>query len=129
MTTKIEAWVIYAESPGAAPRSADDPLFPWAWKEAIAVLPGDATPAERAAALAVVAQVTHLAGGEREDALQFTDRSSYFYELARQDYFDGLHPYLAISPARNVRNVKAGPGEARDHIAYEVIPASDLRNV
>lgn len=118
----IEAWIIHAESPGAAPRSTDDQSFPWAWDEAIAVLPGDATPAERAAALVVVSQTSHHSDGDRSDILQFRDRKSNAWHLARQDYLDDLHPYLVISPARNVRYVPPGEGEHRGRVEYEVVP-------
>lgn len=125
MSANIEAWVIYAESPGEVPRETDNPLFPWAWGEAMAVLPGDATPSERAAALAVAGQMTHYAGGDRSDALQFMDRESYASGLARQEYLDALHPYLGISPARNVRYSEPEPGEARGRITFDIIPASE----
>jgi len=92
--TDIEAWVIHAESPGSAPRSTDDPTFPWAWGEGIVVLPGDATPAERAAALVAISQTTHLAGDSRSEVISFADRDSHAWFLARQDYLDDSHPYL-----------------------------------
>lgn len=95
--------MIYAGSPGRVPRTTDDPLSSWAWGEAIAVLPGDATPAERSAALAAIFQATHLADGDRGDALQFAERASYFSGQARSGIMDALHPYIQISPARNVR--------------------------
>lgn len=126
MTTNIEAWVIYAESASAQPRETDSSLFPWAWGEAIAVLPGDATPAERAAALAVVSQTTHYVDANREDILQFSDRGSYLFGLASQDYLDANHPYLTIAPAKSIKYVEAKPGESRGHIAFEVIPAAEL---
>lgn len=124
--SEIEAWVIYPVSPGRAPRTTDNPLFPWAWGEAIAVLPGDATPEERAAALAATFQATHLADDDRSDALQLMDRSSYFSGLSRSGIIDGLNPYLQISPARNVRYVAAGKGETRGRILFDVIHADEM---
>lgn len=122
----IEAWVIHADSPGTAPRTTDDATFPWAWGEAIAILPGDATQAERATALAVVSQTAHHSGRDRSDVLGFRHRDTHAWHLAGQDYLDDLHPYLAISPARNLRYVAADAGEARGHIEFDIIPASEL---
>lgn len=117
----IEAWVIYAESPGGAPRATDDPLFPWGWGEAIAVLPPDTPPAARAAALAAVAQTTHFANDDRSDILQFADSRSYLSQQANDEYVDALHPYLAISPARSLRYEPAADGESRGRVMYEKV--------
>ena len=125
MKSPIEAWVIHAESTGSAPRSTDDALFPWAWGEALAVLPGDATPAERAAALAVATQLTHLAGPDRSELTDFADRQSYLWGLAKDEYLSAFHPHLSISAARNVRYATPGPGEHRGRLEFEIVPASE----
>ena len=119
--TDFDAWVIYAESPGKAPRDTDDPLFPWAWGEVIAVLPPDATAAERAAALMAVLQTSHYLSGDRSDLIDFKDRSHHFWNLARDDYLDALHPYLAISKARNLVHVPDGSGDGRGRITFEPV--------
>lgn len=126
MTTNIEAWVIYAESSGSSPRSTDDPLFPWGWGEVIAVLPGDSSPKERAAALAAIVQATLLANGSREDLLQFSNRGSYFESKTQDGYFDALHPYLNVAPARFLRHEPSGEGELRGRWTFEVIPDNEL---
>ncbi|WP_396646222.1 hypothetical protein [Microbacterium sp.] len=126
MSAHIEAWIIRARGTGRAPRATDDPTFPWAWDEAIALLPGDATPAERAAALSAVVQTSHFASGDRSDVEQFVDRLSYFSSQVQGAHVDALHPYLEAIPARNLRYVQASAGEVRGHFDYDVIPASEL---
>lgn len=120
--TDFDAWVIYAESPGQAPRTTDDPLFPWGWNEAIAVLPPETSAEARAAALAAIAQVTHYASGDRDDIRQFADRDSYLSGLAAGHYLDALHPYLTIVRARNLRHSPAGAGETRGRIEFDRVP-------
>lgn len=119
--SNIEAWVIHAEAPGRAPRSTDDPFFQWQRGEAIVVLPADASPQERAAALAAAAQMSHFAD-QRTDVTDFADRDGYFYGKAVDEYFDALHPYLAVSPARNLYYAAPGPGESRGRVLFEIIP-------
>lgn len=123
MSVEIEAWIIRAQGTGSAPRITDDATFPWAWDEVIAVLPGDASVAERRAALSAVVQTAHFASGDRSDIEQFVDRSSYYAGQLDAEYFDALHPYLAVSPARNLRYEEASPGESRGHYTFELIPA------
>jgi hypothetical protein len=123
--TDFDAWVIYAESAGAAPRSTDDPLFPWAWDEVIAVLPPTATPGERAAALMAVLQTSHYQDGDRSDLLDFRDPDHHFWTLARQDYLDPLHPYLVIARARNLGYVPSDSGEGRGRITFDLVPEGE----
>lgn len=125
MTQNFDAWVIYAVSPGRAPRSTDDPLFAWGWGEAMAVLPPGTSADARGAALAAVAQMTHFADGDRSDALQFAKSDSYLSGLSRDLYFDALHPYLTVVRARNLRAVPAGPGETRGRIEFDHVSIDD----
>lgn len=117
----FDAWVIYAESAGADPRPTDDPLFPWAWDEVIAVLPPTATPGERATALMAVFQTSHYQDGDRSDLLDFRKADNHAWFLARQDYLDALHPYLTIAKARNLAYVPDHSGEGRGRITWEPV--------
>ncbi|WP_417564082.1 hypothetical protein [Microbacterium sp.] len=113
------AWVIYAESPGSAPRTTDDAFFPWEWGEVIAILPPDATAPERAAALSAVVQASHFASRESDDLLQFAQRGSYLSRQARDQYFDALHPYIAVRKASALHYDLPAEGEARGRIRFE----------
>jgi hypothetical protein len=119
VSTDFEAWVIYAESPGSAPRSTDDAFFPWGWGEVIAVLPPTADSAERQAALAAVVQTAHFASGDRSDIVQFADRNSYLGRQIADEYFDAFHPYLAVSKARNLRYEDAQAGQVRGRLTFD----------
>ncbi len=121
----FDAWVIYAHSSGAAPRTTDDPFFPWAWDEVIAVLPAAATQAERAAALMAVLQTSHYIDGDRSDLVDFADPEHHFWRVAHGDYLDPLHPYLAITKARNLHYVEPADGESRGHIAFDRVPRDE----
>ncbi|WES63129.1 hypothetical protein P0L94_11750 [Microbacter sp. GSS18] len=115
----FEAWVIYAESPGSEPRATDDAFFPWEWGEVIAILPPDATAAERAAALSAVVQASHFASRESAELLQFAQRGSYLSGQARDEYFDAVHPYISVGKAASLRYDPPAEGEARGHIHFE----------
>jgi hypothetical protein len=115
MSSDFDGWAIVDDSTGH--RSTDDPFWPWAQGEVIAVLPADATSAERTAAVQALAQAYHFHGQDRSDILQFLDRSSYL--AGAGDYFDALHPYLSVVRAKNIRHVAAPSPEARGQIEFD----------
>lgn len=113
----FDAWVIVADSTGD--RATDDPLFPWAHGEVIAVLPPSASQRERAAALMAVLQTAHYQAGDRSDLIDFRDPAHHFWSLAADDYLDPLHPYLSIVKARNLVHVPDSSGDGRGQITYD----------
>lgn len=117
----FDAWVIFAESSGSTPRPTDNPFFPWAWREVIAVLPPTATRDERSAALVAVQQTTHFVDGDRSDVISFADPEHQVWNAARGNYLDALHPYLTIARARNLRYVEPASGESRGRIEYDLV--------
>lgn len=119
MPTEFAAWVIYAESSGSTARSTDDPFFPWEWNEAIAVLPPDASAAERAAALSAVVQTSHFASRDNDDLLDFAKRDSHVSGQVRDEYFDALHPYIGVRKAASLQFAPPAEGQARGRILFK----------
>lgn len=91
----------------------------------LALLPPDASPHERAAAVAVAAQLTHYADGDRSTITDFSEREGYLYLQARDESFTARHPYIDAMPVRGLRSIEQAPGEARSRFEFEIVPYNE----